>query len=402
MNTAIDPGGQGGSLLGVTNTKYAFRQHLSCIGFVMDQPPQRVREEFIRHLGPQRFAQYQEVMAAARQGEEGQNRVYDFMQDLREANLLRCMSPDVTLDTSYYLYEKTVPHLTPGKRVIELACWTGGLSSFIAENHRECVVVGVDRAKRVVELNRLHYRLPNLSFALWDYRHSKPDDLEPADLLLCGLGTNNNCPPGAYTALDPLAIRGSQGYRCEKEEASRYFRHWREAAKNGAVLLTILRVFRFPRFLAFMDAAQEAGWTPLAEQFTFVKCPSNKEAIPALTFSAKPSEPMSEETALSHWMRACTGNHEFAKLVGPTALGFYRSFGEKRILAQREFRNSQGIAAREELGICGALGYVFTQDIRPDHQLVLMSIAQAESQQHAFTEARAPGGQLGSGVILVM
>ena len=76
------------------------------------------------------------------------------MQNLREANLLRCLSPNVTLDTSYYLYEKALPHLRAGNRIIELACWTGGLSSFIAENHPECMVVGVDRVRRVVELDR--------------------------------------------------------------------------------------------------------------------------------------------------------------------------------------------------------------------------------------------------------
>ena len=109
--------------LGVTNTKYAFRQHLSYIGFLMDQPPQVVESKFAAHLGPERYARYQEIVAEALdQGEEGQNRIYDFMQDLHEANLLRCMYPDVTLDTSYYLYEKALPYLTPGKRVIELAC----------------------------------------------------------------------------------------------------------------------------------------------------------------------------------------------------------------------------------------------------------------------------------------
>jgi hypothetical protein len=302
MTTTTAPVNGHNALLGVTNTKYAFRQHLGRIGFLMDQPPQLVMQEFVRHLGPQRYAQYQQINAAAHNGEEGQNRIYDFMQDLREANLLRCLSPDVTLDTSYYLYEKVLPHLTCGKRVVELPCWTGGLSSFIAENHPDCAVTGVDRARRIVELDRLHYGLPNLDFMLWDYRHGKPNDLEPADLLLCGLGTNNDCPPGAYTALDPLTVRASGGYQREKQEASRYFTHWRQAAKDEAILLTVLRVFTFPRFLAFMDAAHEAGWTPLVEQFAFVPCPSNKEAIPSLVFAARPSEPMNEDVALSNWM----------------------------------------------------------------------------------------------------
>lgn len=405
MTATTAPANGHNALLGVTNTKYAFRQHLSRIGFLMDQPPQVVAQEFVRQMGPQRHAQYQQIMAAAHKGEDQQNRIYDFMQDLREANLLRCLSPDVTLDTSYYLYEKVLPHLAPGKRVIELACWTGGLSSFIAENHPDCTVTGVDRARRIVELDRLHYRLPNLDFIVWDYREGRPNDLEPADLLLCGLGTNNDCPPGIYATCNPLKVRDSDGYKREKFEAVRYFRNWRRAAKNGAFLVTVLRVFTFPRFLAFLDAAQESDWAPLVEQFAFVKCPSNKEAIPSLVFAARPSDPMKEDVALSHWMRTCAGNHQLAQFAGPAALGMYRSLGEKQVLAHRDVRNPQGIPTREELGICGAFGYVYSQGTRPDYRLFLMSIAQAENESRSFvqtTPSPSSGIHVGNNVIVVM
>jgi len=173
----------------------------------MDQPPQLVAQQLARHMGHNgtrstSTSQPKRDIAAKRA-----ESIYDFMQDLREANLLRCLSPDVTLDTSYYLYEKSLPHLASGKRIVELACWTGGLSSFIAENHPDCTVVGVDRVPRILELNQAHYGLPNLTFTRWDYRQAKPDELEPADLLLCGLGTNNDCPPGAYTPRDPVTVR---------------------------------------------------------------------------------------------------------------------------------------------------------------------------------------------------
>ena len=389
------------ALLGVTNTKYAFRQHLNRIGFVMDQPPQRVMQELARHMGPNRYAEFQRL---GNKGEDGQNRIYDFMQDLREANLLRCLNPDVTQDTSYYLYEKTLPHLQAGKRVIELACWTGGLASFIAENHSDCTVVGVDRAKRIVELDRVHYTLPNLGFAVWDYRHGKPEDLEPADVLLCGLGTNNDCPPGVYANCDPLKVRSSEGYKREKVEAIRYFRNWRQAAKDGALLITVLRITTFPRFLAFLDAAQESEWTPQVDQFVLVQCPSNKEAIPSLVFTAKPSQPLTEDAALSHWVRICAGNHQFGQFAGAAALAMYRSLGEKHVFAQRQVVNDLGFATREELGICGAFGYIYAQDIRPDYRLVLVSIAQAEAQSQAFAQPGTPaaGVHVGNNVVLVM
>ncbi len=56
------------------------------------------------------------------------------------------------------------------------------------------------------------------------------------------------------------------------------------------------------------------------------------------------------------------------------------------VLAHREQRNNLGYAAREELGICGAFGYVYSQDARPDYQLVLMSVAQAETQRQSFAQ----------------
>lgn len=371
---------------GATNTKDAFRRHLSEVGFLMDQPPPVVMQELARHMGLQRFAECRQIMAGAPPGEELQSRLYDFMRDLREANLLRSLSPDVTLDTSYYLYEKAVPLLTPGKRVLELGCWTGGLVSFIAGNHPDCVVVGVDRARRILELNRAHYKLPNLRFELWDYRVAKPEALPQADVLLCSLGTNNDCPPGMYTAEDSLHVRASKGYQREKDEAFSYFVRWREAASDDAMLLSVLRVITFPRFLAFVDASQESGWTALLDRFAFVACPSNKEAILSLVFAARSAGPIHEDAILSHWMAIRAGNQQLAQLVGPSALGLYRSLGEKQVLAKRDLRNSQGLVVQEELGICGSFGYIYGQDPLPNHRLVLMSIAQAESQRHGFAQ----------------
>lgn len=71
------------------------------------------------------------------------------MGDTTEANLLRSIDPDVTVETSYPLYRMSLPLLKPGVRVLELACWTGGLSSFIAANHPECRVMGVNRVERL-------------------------------------------------------------------------------------------------------------------------------------------------------------------------------------------------------------------------------------------------------------
>ena len=53
---------------------------------------------------------------------------------------------------------------------------------------------------------------------------------------------------------------------------------------------------------------------------------------------------------------------------------------------QRELRDAHGLVTKEELGICGSFGYVFGQDPRPNHRLVLTSVTQAESQRESFVQ----------------
>lgn len=374
---------------GLGNTKYEFGRHLSHLGYELGKPRDYVLGELRKHMGEARFQQYVKV-ASVRGGDAAQNQVYDFMTDMREANLLRSACPDATLDTSYYLYEKCLRRLTAGKRVIELACWTGGLASFIAERHPDCQVVGVDRAKRVIEVDRAHFDLPNLGFVEWDYRYAKPDDLEPADVLLCGMGINNNVGFGVHDKCDPGAVRQSPGYQREREEGLTYFRNWRQAARPGASLITVLRVMTFMRFVAFIDAAQETGWAPMLEEFTFVQVPSNREQIPSLLFTAEPSERLSEDEALSHWVRITVGKPEVAQVAGPVALGLFRVLSNKHVLAHREYRNEMGFTTTEELGVCGCFGYMFGQDTRPDYRLALTTVEQIHAVADGLNRKPAP------------
>ena len=151
------------------------------------------------------------------------------------------------------------------------------------------MVTGVDRASKMIDLSSALYRSENLSFVRWDYRCPKPASVQPADVLLCSLGTNYDCPHDAYAAFDSSSVRTTAGYLCEKKEAQRYFGNWRQAAKPHAHLFAVLRTTTFPRFLAFLDAAQEAGWMPLLDDCTAVECAGNNEHIPSFTFLAQPS-----------------------------------------------------------------------------------------------------------------
>lgn len=373
------------AISGVTDTKYAFAQHLARLGFEVDAPPEVAKHKMVECLGPERARDFHEVCSSASHtGAEGQNAIYDFVQTLREANLLRSINKAVTLDTSYFLYEKARPFLQPDSTVMELGCWTGALASFIAEQYPSSRVVGVDRAAHILELNRQLYRLPNLAFCEWDYRTDKPSQVEPANLLLCGLGTTYACPQDAYRTLDPRVVRASAGYEMEFAEASEYFSQWRKAAADEARLLAVLRVNAFPRFLAFVDAAQATGWQPVLDEFATVPCASNHESIPFLSFVARQSDRLSEDIVLSRFVFLQEGV-PFPTVSGPAALAMYRSLDTRTVLASRECKDAAAPVVMQELGVSGAFAYVFTRSTAQTFELLLLPRWRSERIRQVFT-----------------
>lgn len=373
---------------GISNSKFALRQHLLHLGFVFGAPPEVVTERLNQNVGPERAAIYKDLLSNTDlKGEDRENAIYDLCEGLQEANLLRSVSTDVTLDTSYSLYEKAVPFLAPGTKVLELGCWTGGLASFIAEQHPECRVTGADRARKIIKICKALYRLRNLSFCRWDYRYHKPPEVHPADVLLCSLGTNYNCPRDVYTAFDSTSVRGADGYKCEKAEALRYFKSWQQAAKANGILFAVLRTTTFPRFLAFLDAAQEAGWAPAIDECNMVECAGNKECIPFFIFRAGHADMLDEDVALSHFTRLMSRTDKWGTVTGPAAMGVYRSLGNRRVLAKREVREQSGMLVVEELGICGPLGYLYRHNTYPHVDLTLLSRTLAEDLLNKFSQA---------------
>ncbi len=364
----------------LATSKFALRQHLLHLGFVFGAPREIVTERLNRYLGPEKAKAYADLLADTRlTGNDRGNAVYDFFDDLTSANLLRSLSTVVTLDTCHFVYEKASARFTTGARILELACWTGGFSSFIAEHRPDCAVTEVDRASRMIGICKQLYCAANLTFVQWDYCRKKPATVLPADVLLCSLGTNYDCPREAYATFDSMAVRSTSGYRCEKNEAWRCFKRWRQAAKPGAALFAVLRVVTFPRFVAFIDAAQEAGWKPLLDECTAVECAGNKEYIPFLAFRAERTNVVDEDMALSHFISVMNRTDQLGTVSGPAAMGMYRSLANRQVLAKNETRDNTGVLIVEEVGMCGSLGYLYRHDTFPRVDLTLLSRSLAEN-----------------------
>lgn len=286
-----------------------------------------------------------------------------------------------SLATSKFALRQHLLHLgfalgAPGELVTQR---TGGFSSFIAEHHPDCSVTGVNRAVKIIAICKKLYHASNLSFAEWDYCRTRPTAVLPADILLCSLGTNYDCPREAYASFASTFVRSATGYRCEKKEALRYFKRWRQAAKPGASLFAVLRLVTVPRFLAFIDAAQEAGWKPLLEECASVECTGTQEHIRFFVFRAERTSAANEDIALSHFTRIMNRSEEWGTVSGPAAMGVYRSLANRQVLAKNETRDQAGVLLVEEVGVCGSLGYLYRHDTLPRIDLTLLSRSMAEA-----------------------
>lgn len=329
-------------------SKEDFCRHLSRLGFEIGAPREWVEQKFRRQVGEERYANLVALSEAA-DDPDLQNRAYEeFSRDTVEANLFRSRDPDVTVETSYHLYRQCLSLLSPGKRVLELACWTGGLSSFIALNHPRVEVAGVDRVERVIGLNRAQHQLSNLTFQKWDYRHDKPPKILPADVLLCGLGIINS-PDGGYDERQLDSVRDSRAYRNQRSEALVYFRNWRSAARDGATLIAVLRMTTFGRFVAFVDAAREAGWTAELGRWTNVFIPSKQEMLPSLVFTARPSQEVPEDVALAFFTRLTLGTKPYLVVYDGLALSLFRAMQNKRVLQSVHYRSVLGFPSYGEV-----------------------------------------------------
>lgn len=384
------------------DTKEDFTRHLSRLGFELEVPREWIQKKFRRHVGEVRFAELKSFWNEP-PNRERSHRIYDSIRDFTEANLFRSLDPDVTAEASYHLYQKCRPLLTPGKRLIELGCWTGGLASFIAENHPQVQVLGVDRATRIIEINRAQYKLPNLQFEAWDYHNPKPESVAPADILLCSLGIHN-LPNGGYEEPELKPLRNTAGHRAHKLDAAIYFKNWRAAANPDAYFFAVLRIATFGRFIAFIDAAQETRWQLELRDCANVHIPGAKEYLPSLVWVANNSTQISEDDALAHFVRLSNVGDRYAQLSGGLALAVYRSIANERVLHKRSYENDRGFVTHEEIGIAGAYGYRFGHDSQPAFRLVLTSTESVRALQEKLkTEMKQTSGaaHFGGGTFVV-
>lgn len=358
----------------MADVRYELAKHLAGLGYEFNAPREVILEKLRHKMGDARF---QAVFAGALAGSSTSRKeeFYTQFEDIEEANLMRSLEPGAALNAAFGLYCECASQLVAGTRVVDLGCWTGGLASFIATRHPRCAVVGVDLARNVVAACTSHYKLPNLQFRPWNYKYRGPEDIERADVLLCSMGVVHE-PPHNRTPCDPLSVRSSAEYLRQRDQALGYFAAWRSVARDGAALFAVLRLTLYPRFLAWVDAAQQAGWTPRLDRMWYVDLPDERVIVPGFRFEAVPCTSLSEEAVLDRWATFDRRGHLFGRLTGGAALAVYRTMTGKATLARRQYHRGK-LLTQDEVGYSGGVGYVFTHNATAKYRLLLLASSKA-------------------------
>jgi len=151
-----------------------FREHFISLGFHFNWTNARIERELELLMGRSRYEQYLDLCDAVHAGRVPISCLYEFPTTMREANLLMSGQAAIVLSAARWLADRVSPRLAQSANVIELGCWTGALSSWLAKAHPRSGFVGVDRAKNVISFADANLALGNLRFIVCDYLRQGP------------------------------------------------------------------------------------------------------------------------------------------------------------------------------------------------------------------------------------
>lgn len=271
-----------------------YRKHLNEQGWLFGQTDCQLRDRLRRLMGSERYFQFESAAARYRDGETGIEPLYESVMTVEEANVFMSGQAEVALAVGRDLAARCICQAPQEARVLDLGCWSGSLTTFMAGHRPDVRVVGVDRVGHLVEAATAQYgHLRNARFEQWDYRAGPLRGRRKFDVIVGGCAIDF-CPllPRHYD----LPVRESQGHATSLGEAVPYFRNWRRAARDDAYLAVALRVDCFPHAVAIIDAATDAGWAISLKESDWIEV--GDERLPAFTFRAAPSTRIDEEQLL--------------------------------------------------------------------------------------------------------
>ncbi len=267
------------------HTRKKLARFLERAGYLIGDDPTKVHVALARLLGKDRYEQHLDRADAMIAGMIPISEVYSGMQSMQEANVLMSFQGHHVLEVNFGLLEHIADHLATAIEVVELGCWTGAISAYVAEMYPGTRFTGVDAQANAIEFARNKWQRSNLHFSVWNYAETGIAPAEKVQLLFGVFPLDFRQMEESFRL--PSAWSNFSQWDLFDErlaEAMPYFRNWRSITYSDARLVLALRIPTVQWLAAVLEAARRAGWE--VDLANSLKIKSGDESFPLLQFTA--------------------------------------------------------------------------------------------------------------------
>jgi len=360
------------------NLKDQMKSFFTDFGIIFDKD-QEYLDRLLRHQMRNACRKIDHMHAKVDEGQAEFRSNWAWTPTARASNVLISFWADAFLRGSHEVYSAIKPLLKPGVRIADMGCFTGALAAWLATNHPECKVFGIDGNPKAIEFARELTNLPNASFVQWDYAGDTAAPIEACDILVSTLGIEF-CVDDDFSwkcSLDTKKLRESEFCRRRTAEVLPYFTRWREACKPDGQLLAVLRVKNIDHDLSIVEAAHRAGWTFDTARSALLLIGGRLFRL--MRFAARESQQPSDAEIMASWQNQNVPPQAGQFFDFVLAVVVYESLADKCVLVSDDRRIQDGHAERVSVGIAGDIGFIFERSTTGYAELKLISLSQVNA-----------------------
>jgi hypothetical protein len=269
-------------------------------GYLYDVPFEYQLRRLKKLLGESRFRQMDAIqaersrrLAEGRPGEmPGDHTLYSLLQTCNEAHVFYSVQLLLSEIANAAAYDAILSKLVPGAVMIDLGCYTGTFTRFVAASHPSATIHGCDALPNLIDIAKSIPAPENVCFHVWDHRIPDAAPSVEADALVSVLALPlAELSHPAEEEREVLAANPTHSltYAKARELVSKTAHSWSRVAKPDATLCLITRAGTPALMLAVADGCRDAGWQ-VRKSATRVLCAPD-EAVPLFVFDRNSDAP---------------------------------------------------------------------------------------------------------------
>ena len=206
---------------------------------------------------------------------------YKFCSSFEEATTLMYFQSDWFLKNSNIIQKDIL--MTKPKQILELGCYTGIFSNYLATIMENSNITGVDIEENLIKFGQKKFINENLRLICLDYKNLNQLN-NKYDYIFTNFGIEEIPNPKFNT----YKIRENNNYISQLKYFSNFFSYLNDITENNAKFFCLARIQSIKCMLSMIDAAHSMGWKWVSDDLEYIYF--NTEAIPKLLFLKQKSK----------------------------------------------------------------------------------------------------------------